>query len=152
MNSTIINFTGVVDFDDVVSEIYLAVEDAMFKRKPDIKFENDGIGPYEYWGQKCVDKGKTYAVIDDDSRQEFLIYVEGLETKGRIYNQFFQELVKDELLAMWTEFSVTSPKRVRCEEEVELVAVPVKLDVEVSDIFTDEKMYVKASVRWKENY
>ncbi len=24
---------------------------------------NDGIGPYEFWGQKCVDKGVDYAVI-----------------------------------------------------------------------------------------
>ena len=22
--------------------------------------ENDGIGPYEFWGQKCVDKGTDY--------------------------------------------------------------------------------------------
>lgn len=22
--------------------------------------ENDGIGPYEYWGQKCVDRGTDY--------------------------------------------------------------------------------------------
>ncbi len=25
--------------------------------------ENDGIGPYEYWGQVCYDKGTDYAVI-----------------------------------------------------------------------------------------
>ena len=26
--------------------------------------ENDGIGPYEYWGAKGYDKGQDYAVID----------------------------------------------------------------------------------------
>lgn len=25
--------------------------------------ENDGIGPYEFWGQKCFDKGTDRAVI-----------------------------------------------------------------------------------------
>lgn len=25
--------------------------------------ENDGIGPYEFWGQKCVDYGNDRAVI-----------------------------------------------------------------------------------------
>jgi hypothetical protein len=24
---------------------------------------NDGIGPYEYWGQKCFDKGRDYVEI-----------------------------------------------------------------------------------------
>jgi hypothetical protein len=26
--------------------------------------ENDGIGPYEYWGYKCFDKGENYLVIE----------------------------------------------------------------------------------------
>ena len=32
-----------------------------------IKFiwENDGIGPYEYWGFKCFDKGNDYVLIED---------------------------------------------------------------------------------------
>lgn len=28
----------------------------------DWEWENDGIGAYEYWGARCVDKGHTYAV------------------------------------------------------------------------------------------
>ena len=27
--------------------------------------ENDGIGSYEYWGQKCFDAGTNYIEIDD---------------------------------------------------------------------------------------
>lgn len=27
--------------------------------------DNDGIGPYEYWGSKGIDKGVDYAVIDE---------------------------------------------------------------------------------------
>jgi len=26
---------------------------------------NDGIGPYEYWGQRCIDKGFDYAEIEE---------------------------------------------------------------------------------------
>jgi len=26
---------------------------------------NNGIGEYEYWGQKCIDKGEDYVVIVD---------------------------------------------------------------------------------------
>lgn len=27
--------------------------------------ENDGIGPYEFWGQKCNDRGRDYLVIEE---------------------------------------------------------------------------------------
>ena len=27
------------------------------------EIDNDGIGPYEYWGQVCYDKGVDHAVI-----------------------------------------------------------------------------------------
>lgn len=27
--------------------------------------ENDGIGPYEYWGYKCFDKGEDYQVLEE---------------------------------------------------------------------------------------
>lgn len=27
--------------------------------------DNDGIGPYEYWGQKCYDAGQDYAVVEN---------------------------------------------------------------------------------------
>lgn len=31
----------------------------------DVEFDilNDGIGPYEFWGQKCFDKGKDYLEV-----------------------------------------------------------------------------------------
>lgn len=31
----------------------------------DYSIENDGIGPYEYWGFKGVDRGTDYAVIEN---------------------------------------------------------------------------------------
>ena len=31
----------------------------------DAKWENDGIGPYEYWGFKGFDHGHTYLVIEE---------------------------------------------------------------------------------------
>jgi hypothetical protein len=31
----------------------------------DWTMENDGIGPYEYWGHKCFDKGENYLAIEN---------------------------------------------------------------------------------------
>lgn len=28
------------------------------------RWENDGIGPYEYWGQKCFDAGTNYVSLE----------------------------------------------------------------------------------------
>jgi hypothetical protein len=30
----------------------------------DFKWENDGIGSYEYWGQQCNDKGTDYVILN----------------------------------------------------------------------------------------
>jgi len=27
--------------------------------------QNDGIGSYEYWGQKCYDRGEDYYIMED---------------------------------------------------------------------------------------
>lgn len=45
--------------------IYLESRDQDIDIDVDCEYEveNDGIGPYEYWGQKCYDKGKDYLVI-----------------------------------------------------------------------------------------
>jgi len=32
----------------------------------DCSIENDGIGAYEYWGAKCYDPGRDYAIMDDN--------------------------------------------------------------------------------------
>lgn len=45
--------------------------------------ENDGIGAYEYWGQKCYDKGVDYTVIDAVGIAEILPYMVFLEDDGR---------------------------------------------------------------------
>jgi hypothetical protein len=34
--------------------------------KASCRWENDGIGSYEYWGAKCYDKGVDYPVLDSD--------------------------------------------------------------------------------------
>lgn len=31
----------------------------------DYSISNDGIGPYEFWGQRCIDKGHDYAEIEE---------------------------------------------------------------------------------------
>jgi len=36
---------------------------------PNVEMGNDGIGPYEFWGQVCNDKGEDYYYIDDSDRE-----------------------------------------------------------------------------------
>lgn len=46
-------------------EVYLENRDEYVEIDVDCEYdvENDGIGPYEYWGHKGYDKGHDYAVI-----------------------------------------------------------------------------------------
>jgi hypothetical protein len=45
--------------------VYFEATDKEVDIEVDFEYEvmNDGIGPYEYWGQKCFDKGTDSAVI-----------------------------------------------------------------------------------------
>ena len=45
-----------------------------------VDIENDGIGPYEYWGFKCYDYGTDYAVLDE-------IYECRMVRSGRVENK-----------------------------------------------------------------
>lgn len=36
--------------------------------------QNDGIGAYEYWGQKCYDRGEDYYILEDYPKWDFLQY------------------------------------------------------------------------------
>ncbi len=40
------------------------------------RMENDGIGAYEYWGQKCFDSGTDYAELDSDITWDKTKYTE----------------------------------------------------------------------------
>jgi hypothetical protein len=33
--------------------------------KVEFSIQNDGIGPYEYWGQKCYDAGQDYIEVEN---------------------------------------------------------------------------------------
>lgn len=51
------------DADGQISEDTLS--DICIEEAPDhARVENDGIGPYEFWGQKCFDPGKNYVEFD----------------------------------------------------------------------------------------
>lgn len=45
--------------------VYLDTQDKEVEILVDCEYEveNNGIGEYEYWGQKCFDKGTDYDVI-----------------------------------------------------------------------------------------
>lgn len=55
--------TDRVPGDDLLARL----DDAMltFLEKAQLSVENDGIGPYEFWGMKGVDRGRDYPVYDD---------------------------------------------------------------------------------------
>ena len=44
-------------------EIFIEELDAEVLLEAEISLENDGIGSYEYWGEKCFDSGTDYHVI-----------------------------------------------------------------------------------------
>ncbi len=56
-----------MDNETAVEIIEGLLEEAL--EKVDIKYivENDGIGPYEYWGFKGVDHGTNYITIEENS-------------------------------------------------------------------------------------
>jgi hypothetical protein len=43
-----------------------ALGDLIFNSNVDVAEENDGIGPYEFWGQRGNDKGTDFLIIDDE--------------------------------------------------------------------------------------
>lgn len=45
----------------------------------DIKIENDGIGPYEYWGSMEYDHGSNYVEDFDIDIMEYFVYKDGDE-------------------------------------------------------------------------
>lgn len=53
----------------------------------DIRIIKDGIGPYEFWGQKCYDAGRR--VID-----EYIITGIDLYEKGRKLSPRLKEVIK----------------------------------------------------------
>jgi hypothetical protein len=50
---------------NIADEFFLALEKTIENWKPEITIENDGIGPYEYWGAKGFDKGHDYPVVEE---------------------------------------------------------------------------------------
>jgi len=47
----------------LIEEIEINDELIEVEFEGEIAIENDGIGHYEYWGQKCYDKGHDYPVL-----------------------------------------------------------------------------------------
>lgn len=51
----------------VYNEIIEQLEKAMEDETIDYTVDNDGIGPYEYWGAKGYDAGTDYLLIENDN-------------------------------------------------------------------------------------
>ena len=58
--------------EKIVDDIIVEVEDNLHDviNLPDVEIENDGIGYYEYWGQKCYDEGQDYPIITGNDKVE----------------------------------------------------------------------------------
>jgi hypothetical protein len=55
------------DFDNEINKL----SDRILNSNIETYIENDGIGSYEFWGQKGFDHGTTYLVIND--KESFII-------------------------------------------------------------------------------
>jgi len=45
--------------------LYVDIDDEEVECNIQYRVDNNGIGPYEYWGQTCYDKGEDYIEIED---------------------------------------------------------------------------------------
>jgi hypothetical protein len=54
--------------------------------------ENDGIGWYEYWGQKSFDRGSDYPVVDDICPSESQVPYEDFVSAVEYIKTHFEEL------------------------------------------------------------
>lgn len=52
------------DPEDIQDEILDIIEKTMQDVEPDVSWDNDGIGPYEYWGARGFDAGTNYLVCE----------------------------------------------------------------------------------------
>lgn len=62
-NRTKITITK-TDPEDIQDEILEIIEKTMEAVEPEVSWDNDGIGPYEYWGARGFDKGTNYLVCE----------------------------------------------------------------------------------------
>lgn len=53
--------------------------------------DNDGIGPYEFWGQKCYDKGRSYV---SEIILEYLILDNGEKVKSGAFFDAVEKHIK----------------------------------------------------------
>jgi hypothetical protein len=56
---------------------------------------NDGIGPYEFWGQKCYDRGNEFVEIESQEWDKTLY--------TQKENEEIESKITEEQLEKWTE-------------------------------------------------
>ena len=61
----------------------------------DIKWENDGIGLYEYWGAKCFDKGNDYPVMWDSPKWDETKHSESENLKIK---EFLEDIDNEDII------------------------------------------------------
>jgi len=66
----------ITDADELMDEIYDAISEIMEDCTPQVSIENDGIGSYEYWGDKCYDAGTDYVLIEGNEEEAMNLVID----------------------------------------------------------------------------
>lgn len=87
----------------------------------DCSVENDGIGAYEYWGQKCYDHGTDYVEQDGDATC-FMVRT-GKDGKSHKRKLKFTNKVIDEAISDYIAENGGKEYWMECESAKEEVAI-----------------------------
>ena len=63
--------------DEIDNELQKKLKEVIEKTEIHTVCENNGIGPYEFWGHKGFDKGNDYLIIDEADSIALTVTVEG---------------------------------------------------------------------------
>jgi hypothetical protein len=79
------NFTFLIEQHDNVTDI---IEDKVKLVVPEIKSVDNGIGPYEFWGQKCFDSQIDYE-LEFDNDEIIIPFNASTRLKKAIVKDFY---------------------------------------------------------------
>jgi hypothetical protein len=98
-------FIPVADMEAQNEEVFSALEEietAIENADIDYTIDNDGIGPYEYWGARCYDHGTDYFVVEGWEEINIAVCVENYdpaELNGETFEKWARELLCDVMLS-----------------------------------------------------
>jgi len=128
------------NFDDAFDALVGACEEAMDGIEPCVSKENSGIGPYEYWGQKCFDKGHDYIVIEGNESADVTVHCDITDVEN--WSALLEALADEEFCAQ-TRFYGGDEYHDGLEYEIcATCSVTLELRGPVTRIVNDKKLRV----------